>query len=56
MDETLVAQRERARLRQVVDLVRRGLRATTGARGARPEPGWVMSSDGVIGAPSAADE
>lgn len=56
MDETLVAERERARLRQVVDLVRRGLRGTTGAEGARPTIGWVMSGDGVIGAPAEGDE
>ncbi|MFE2757487.1 hypothetical protein ACFXGA_36355 [Actinosynnema sp. NPDC059335] len=55
MDETLVAERERAKLRRVVDLVRRGLRSGT-TRGARPDRGWVMSADGVIGAPAAADD
>ncbi|MFC6092199.1 hypothetical protein Q5530_30240 [Saccharothrix sp. BKS2] len=52
MDETLVAERDRARLRRVVDQVRRGLRGASGARGGRSETGWVMSADGVIGAPA----
>ncbi|MEU4745332.1 hypothetical protein AB0G02_33385 [Actinosynnema sp. NPDC023658] len=52
MDETLVAERERAKLRRVVDLVRRGLRTTTAVRGSRSDTGWVMSADGVIGAPA----
>ncbi|GAA1288706.1 hypothetical protein [Saccharothrix xinjiangensis] len=52
MDETLVAERDRARLRRVVDQVRRGLRVAGCTRGARPETGWVMSADGVIGAPA----
>jgi hypothetical protein len=56
VDETLVAKRERARLRQVVDLVRQGLRGTTRARVASPDTGWAMSADGVIGAPAEGDE
>lgn len=56
MDETLVAERDRAKLRRVVDLVRRGLRSGPAPRGARPDRGWVMSADGVIGAPAATDD
>ena len=56
MDETLVAERERARLRRVVDLARRGLRGTTATKCARPDTGWVMSADGVIGAPEEGDD
>ncbi len=56
MDETLVAERERVRLRQAVDLARRGLRGTTGPKCAPPDTGWVMSADGVIGAPAEGDE
>ncbi|MFD7657684.1 hypothetical protein ACFV4N_27240 [Actinosynnema sp. NPDC059797] len=52
MDKTSVAERDRARLRRVVDQVRRGLRGTACARGARPEPNWIMSANGVIGAPA----
>lgn len=56
MDETPVAEQERARLRRVVDLMRRELRGTTVARGAQADTGWVMSADGVIGPPAAEDE
>ena len=56
MDESLAAKRERARLRLVVYLTRRGSRATTGTRVARPDTDWVMSADGVIGAPAEGDE
>ncbi|WP_153278583.1 hypothetical protein [Saccharothrix syringae] len=56
MDETAVAARDRARLRRVVDLARRGLRGRAGAVGRRSESGWVMSADGVIGAPGAGEE
>lgn len=56
MNETLVAKRERARLRRVMDPARRGSRETTEAREARPDTGWVMSDDGVIGAPAEDDD
>jgi hypothetical protein len=56
VDETLVSERDRASLRRVVDLVRHGLRGKAASRGGRPETGWVMSADGVIGAASTGDE
>jgi hypothetical protein len=56
VDETLTAERERARLRRVVDQARQGLRGTTEAPVARPDTGWAMSADGVIGAPAEGDE
>lgn len=56
MNETAVTERDRARLRRVVDQVRRGLRGKGGGRGAGAEAGWVMSADGVIGAPAAVEE
>lgn len=56
MDETLLAEQERARLRRVVDLMRRALRGTSVARVVQADSGWVMSADGVIGAPAAGDE
>lgn len=56
MDETPAAVRERARLRRVVDQARQGLRRRTEAPVARPDTGWAMSADGVIGAPAEGDE
>jgi hypothetical protein len=56
VDESPAAEQERARLRQVVDLVRQALRGTGGARVVRADSGWEMSADGVIGAPAAWDE
>lgn len=56
MDETLVAEQERARLRRVVDRIGQALRGTSGAPVAQTDTGWVMSADGVIGAPAPGDE
>jgi hypothetical protein len=56
VDETLVAEQERVRLRRVVDLMRQALRGTSGPRAVQADTGWVMSADGVIGAPAPANE
>lgn len=53
----------KADMRRVVDLLVRGIRATSAPkavpapRGPAPvDPDWVMSRDGVIGAPLVAEE
>ena len=52
-DAETAVRKDRAALRRVVDLALRGIRAKSRPT-ARPqgEARWVMSSDGVIGAPT----